>query len=343
MLKQTRPTNGHLHAFLVRAALAVWGTLCCIGCFPAAADTLERGIISIEYHPDDAADAAWAGDVLTGALEEYAVHLPAGDKTVRVVLAHTVDEFLHEAGDMARLSVAGFARGYEGLIVIKGPRLRLPGDDVKGTLRHELVHVLLARNVNDAYLPRWLNEGIAMLLANEYTWASPMTVARMFFQRSLIEYKDLDWKFLVPGDEMEFGDAYAQAFSMTRYLRKQLGEETFWKLVLAMREMPFADALEKFGGMTVLDFWGRYRYSLVLTTIIGAAMSGSFFTPAAFLVIIAWFRKRRKAKALYKKWDREDAEERALQPNVYTTWDEVVEDPEAWKDGTEYEETEDWR
>ena len=40
----------------------------------------------------------------------------------------------------------------------------------------------------------------------------------------LVEYRHLDFAFLAPGDEMEFGDAYAQALSMTRYLRNRIGE-----------------------------------------------------------------------------------------------------------------------
>jgi len=52
-------------------------------------------------------------------------------------------------------------------VAVRAPYLVEGPASFAGTLRHELLHVLLARNVNLDHLPRWLNEGIAMRYARE--------------------------------------------------------------------------------------------------------------------------------------------------------------------------------
>ena len=146
--------------------------------------------------------------------------------------------------------------------MVKAPYLRLPsGRNYAGTLRHELVHVLLHRNVGEDRIPRWFNEGLAMMLANEYACGAPLSVARMYIERRIIPYSHLDFSLMAPGTETEFGDAYAQSLSMTRYLRNELGEETFWALIRDSGPMGFPDALRKHAGKSAVAFWQDYAAS----------------------------------------------------------------------------------
>lgn len=300
-----------------------------------AAAASPGDLLHIEHHPDEAALAARSRAILEDALREFAPRLPPGNAPIRLIIAHTFNEFMQHAGRFALGNVNGIAYPERGLIIVKSPRLRARGD-YAGTLRHELVHILLHRNTGTDTLPRWLNEGIAMSLANEYYWASMITVAQMFVRGRIIEYRYLDTAFLRPGEEMVFGDAYAQALSMTRYMRKWLGEDLFWRVVIATREMSFGDALRTIAGKTPGDLWAGYRRSLWLTASFGIMASGSFFTPAAFLLIAAYIRRRQKDKKIYRRWAAEDAEDAATGITVFS-WDEVTEDPDAWKQGGEEE------
>ena len=299
-----------------------------LAAWPVPCAVIERGVFRIEYHPDDAALAERSAAVLEEAISEFGHRLPVGDDPIRVVIAHTLPQFMQHATRFGDIAVSGMAKSDQGLIVVKAPHLRPVRDDYAGTLRHELVHVLLYRNTDIARLPRWLNEGIAMSLANEYRWASTLQVGRMFLRNRIIEYRNLNHAFLVPGNETEFNDAYAQALSMTRYLRNRLGEDRFWAVVMACRAMPFPEALREKGGLSVQDFWQAYHRSLWFFALIGITVSGSFFTPAAFLVIIAWFRKRQSNRRILERWA---AEERESMPYETFRWDAVAEDPEAWK------------
>lgn len=297
-------------------------------CGSAFAAELHDGILTVIYHEDDARIAEQSVAILNAAMDEFGERLPAGEEPIRVIIAHTPGEFARHASRFSQVTVSGIARSREGIIVVKAPYLRQVGSDFRGTLRHELVHVLLYRNTDTDTLPRWLNEGIAMSLANEYRWASPLRVAKMFLSNRMIKYYNLDLVFLAPGDELEFNDAYAQALSMTRYLRDELGEDRFWAVVLGCKELSFPDALRQLGKMPPRRFFDGYRRSLWRIALIGTLSSGSLFTPMAFMVIIVYFRKRRQNRKILDHWELEEA---AATADELFSWDAVVEDPEAWK------------
>ncbi|HEX73207.1 MAG TPA: hypothetical protein ENN65_07825, partial [Candidatus Hydrogenedentes bacterium] len=234
----------------------------CLYGFPAVPDMTTRGLFSIEYERGQEAVAQRTLEILEEAVEEFDPLLPVGDIPIYVKVIDAPADFTRHAAHFASLNVSGIARPGQALIVVKSPRLRAPGSDYPGTLRHELVHLLLYRNVNPAYLPQWLNEGIAMSLANEYRWQAPFLVARMFVQNRIIPYHKVDNAFFTPTGQEQFGDAYAQALSMTRHLRNRLGEEQFWRMVRAMKEKPFPTALREEGGVTIQQFWNEYERSL---------------------------------------------------------------------------------
>jgi hypothetical protein len=284
-------------------------------CLVAQAGEVFRGPLRIEYRETDAKVAERATGVLERALEEYAPHLPAGDDPIRVVVCHTKPEFARYAGPYTQPDVAGVALPDAAVIAVKSPRLVQSGSDIAGTLRHELVHVLLARNVNVDRLPRWLNEGIAMSLAHEHRWGSSFRVGRMYLQGRLISARDLEWAFMQPGREMEFGDAYAQALSMTRYLRDRLGEEGFWELIYALDEMTFLEAMKQHTSMTIIEFYDAWKASLWKVALIFWIVSGfSIFQVMAILTIVGYLRKRRRGQRKIEEWEAQEAEENGEPP-----------------------------
>ena len=311
-------------------------------CWEARAAILRDGPLVVEYAAEDQDAASRALRELKETAAALDAHLPLGDQPVQVFIAPTVSAFQNRAVGFMPGQVSGVADPQRGLITVKSPRLRGARADFLATLRHELVHVALARNTNDAWLPRWLNEGLAMFLAKEYQFATPMTMAMMFFENRMIPYKDLDWAFMNPGQEMEFGDAYAQALSLTRHLYRRLGPEKFWQVVLATRTMPFPDALREHAGFDIREFWNGYMRSLWLVVLIGALASGSFFAPISVLTIVAWFSVYRQRKQTLAAWEREEEDERLRnlvdpKPPIMS-WEEALDDPTTYIPGIDDEE-----
>ncbi|MBI2423796.1 MAG: hypothetical protein HYV27_13280 [Candidatus Hydrogenedentes bacterium] len=262
--------------------------------------------VTIQYHADDAEAAQTVADTIEQAVAEFGVELPLGAAPVEIRLATSMEEFARLAGPLGLAHVGGVAHSSEGRILLKSPRLRSITEDFAGTVRHELVHILLYRNADTRRLPRWLNEGTAMMLANEYRWESNFHVARLVLTNSLQKPDRLDGAFALPGHEMAFGNAYAQGLSMTRWLRNHLGEENFWAVIRGTREFPFDEALKHFGGLESAAFWRGYRNSLWLVTLVGTLAGGSLFGPAAVLVVIGYWRLRRKNRKILRRWAAEE-------------------------------------
>jgi len=311
---------------------------CCAGIAAANTRILERDVFVVSYHSDDEAAAKASLNVLSAAANEFETVLPAGDEPIRVVGAHTLDEFREYASRFSHVNVVGVARPSEGLIAVQGPRLLMAHSDYRGTLRHELVHVLLARNTNTANLPRWLNEGICMSLANEYRWRAPMTIARMFASNSILPLHELEQVFRQPTNNDAFGDAYAQALSMTRFLRDRLGDHRFWMLVREHREKQFPEALRVVAAMTVPEFQHAYHQSLWQLVIVAATSSGWLFAIGALILVFAYLRLPWRNREILERWEEEEAAAAADPAAEIASWEDVVDDPDAWKRGTEYDE-----
>lgn len=303
------------------------------------AHVLRRDRFEIWFPNGQQSLAEYTAAVLEEAVLEFDPLLPVGDTPIRVLIVDVPEEFEKYAVHFGGLDVSGLAQPQRDLIIVKAPRLRRPGSDYPGTVRHELVHLLLYRNVNYDYLPQWLNEGIAMSLANEFYWQSLFKIARMFIQNRIIPYRQLDQSFYAPTGPVQFSDAYAQALSMTRFLRDRLGEAAFWEMVLKLRNEPFPEALQSIAGLSVIEFWDLYRKALWKYAVIAALASGFFFQPGAVLLILAYLRRRRIARDIYKRWEDEElAAAAGFAESGVADWDSFVEDPDAWKEGYDDEE-----
>lgn len=296
---------------------------------PAVADVLESPPFQIQYVADDRELAEQSERVLQDGLDGLRAKLPPGDETITVIICHTVDEFAGYAGSFAPGRITGVAQSAKGLIAVKAPYLAVRGAaEYEPTLRHELVHVLLARNDLTVNLPRWLNEGLSMTLGREHGWSSSFRVAQMYLEGQILTPRQMHVAFASSGAEQEFGDAYAQSMSLTRYLRKRLGDEAFWSLVTSLDEQTFSSALRDHGIDGIQELWADWQRSLWMLAIVFSVVSGfSLFQGAALLTIWSYFRRRRKGEAKMREWDREEAIE-----NGTLEEDEYVEDePYEWE------------
>ena len=274
------------------------------------AATLEQGHLRLTYSAGQEALALEAMEVLHAGLLTYSARLPAGDNEIHVHICQSLEEFKELAGGLPARRVEGFARSREGIIVLKSPRLLGTNSNFSAIARHELLHVLLARNTNPDHLPRWLNEGIAMSLSRESRWSTMLSMARMYTGGRVIDYEDLPHVFNAPGNETVFGEAYVQSLSMTRYLRKQIGEERFWSMVVGLQTRPFDAALQARTGLTAQEFYDAWRASLWRVALTSSLVTGmSVFQIAALLLVVGFFRKRARNRRIIDSWTEDESYE----------------------------------
>jgi hypothetical protein len=200
-----------------------------------------------------------------------------------------------------------------GVVAVKTPRIQPTRADYEGVVRHEIIHLLLARNYNTLAMPRWLNEGITMILSGEHRVGDRFTAGYMYVRGSLIPYVELPIVLEAVDYDGRLGEAYAQSLSMTEYLMKRLGEDRFWRMVRELDTRTFPDALESVGGLTVPEFVDAWQASLWKVALIFSLVSGfSAFQLMIVLAALAYWRKRRRGLALLRQWDEEDEEETIL-------------------------------
>ncbi|MCC6796522.1 MAG: hypothetical protein IT366_15485 [Candidatus Hydrogenedentes bacterium] len=278
-----------------------------VGATNAHADVIERGGIRIDFPSSAGTLAEESMAAIEQAYRSYEKPFPKRPETLRVVICDTIAQFGEYAGPLSTHSVLGIAKPTQDLIVLKAPQLVPSGSDYRGTVRHEVIHVLLQQNVNTDNLPRWLNEGIAMVLSGENRWESRAQIASMYLNGRVLSYRELDLSFLDPGEEMQFGDAYAQAYSMTQYLMQEVGEDRFWAMLRTLDTQTFGAALESELGVIPYDFWASWKSSLGWYAAAYSIVSGfTLFQIMAGLTVWAYLRKRRRGLRVIKQWEEEE-------------------------------------
>ncbi len=309
----------------------------------AAADegeplTLTSGLLHVYHSGHDHDLAERSLTILEDALERYSEHLNAGDEPIRIIIAASHGEFARFAGVHARTQVGGIAFSEQGVVVVKAPPLLLDRGRYGDILRHELVHVMLARTVDLNNLPRWLNEGVAMTLAGEYQWRSRLHIARMYSEGRILSYRDLTVVFAM-ADSKQFGDIYAQSHSMTRHLQGVMGA-AFWDMIRDLEDKPFHEALDLHTGLTPAEMWEQWHGSLWQVALITSIVSGfTLFQFMALLCVWAYVRKRRQGQALMREWEDEEREA-AMEGPLPLSWDEAA---ESWRLSWDDEDEEEWR
>lgn len=116
------------------------------------------------------------------------------------------------------------------LIFVRSPRLR-PGTapPLEQVLDHEIVHLLLGQTFRGSSVPRWLQEGVAQVVAGEYTPKTVRTLARRASGGGLIPLRDLTGGF--PTDPLRAELAYAESADIVAFVRGRWGDEALRILV----------------------------------------------------------------------------------------------------------------
>lgn len=276
----------------------------------AHAATLSAGSITVEYSPNDENLARESLRMVLGAIDEFKRHLPVGDAPIRVIICRTHGEFASYAGRFALPGVGGVAVAEENLVAVKAPDIQRPGSDYIGILRHEVIHLLLARNTNVAAMPRWFNEGLTMILSKENRLADRFTVALNHLRGATLPYPQLEFVMEVDAGQGRLGDAYAQSLSMTQFLMKRLGETGFWRMVRNLDDHSFQQALIAESGMNVVEFYQAWKRSLWKIALVFSLVSGfSAFQLMILLAALAYWRIRRRNKAVLERWESEDEDD----------------------------------
>ncbi len=189
--------------------------------------------------------------------------------------------------------------------------------DTMKTFSHELAHVAMDEASGDYRVPRWFNEGFAVMHADEWGVERSEMLSRAATTGMLMPFESLTNSF--PDHHNVVSVAYAQSFHFVRYLKNRFGDDLFAGLMKSVREGDnFYHALETQTGMPFFEIETQWRDQLVQGNSLWSILSDEniVFFGAALLFLVAWVvrrnQKRKRLQAMSdsdvpETWDYDDS------------------------------------
>ncbi|MBI4775164.1 MAG: hypothetical protein HY788_13495 [Deltaproteobacteria bacterium] len=196
------------------------------------------------------------------------------------------------------------------LIVLKSPKI-LPNSDPLEIFIHEYVHILLSYHSGGDEIPTWLNEGLAMYLSGEWGWSRSIYMTRAVLSGKVMPLQELERGF--PSDVERARTAYAESYYVIAFLRENFGVKGLHVFIrFYQKGFGFGNALHRATGLRFEELENRWERFLKLRFSVLPLLTsgGTLWFVMALLFLLAYRRKRRRARALLDEWDREEMMER---------------------------------
>lgn len=209
------------------------------------------------------------------------------------------------------LWAAGVAYPAENVIVLRSPRaVKGSRIDVVDLFAHEFSHIALGRALAGVTVPVWLNEGLAIYEAREWTFSRISVLTQASLMDRLIPLRVLTLSF--PAEEGPADLAYAESFMFISFLINKVGREAFQRLIRDYtRYGDLEGALRRGTGMNIADLEERWLVYLKLRVSwipIITSVSTLWFM-ASLVFVYGYARKKRQAKRRLKEMEEEEARE----------------------------------
>ena len=230
-------------------------------------------------------------------------------------LAPTLEAFRESqpGGTWVPLWAAGVAYPVENVIVLRSPRAVKGGRiDVVDVFAHEFSHIALGRALAGVRVPVWLNEGLAIYEAREWTFSRISVLTTAALTDRLIPLPVLALSFPAEAGPAEL--AYAEGFMFVSFLINKVGREAFHRLLRDYtRYGDLEGALRRGTGMSLADLeegWLFYLKLRVSWIPMITSVSALWFV-MALIFIYGYMRKKRQAEQRLREMAEEEAQERA--------------------------------
>lgn len=189
---------------------------------------------------------------------------------------------------------AGTAWSERGEVYLRTRLPRRGADPIHKVFTHEVVHIAIGRAFESP--PRWLNEGLAKVLAGEFDPRSHAMLAQAALGGSLLSLDDITRRWPTRAGHAQL--AYAQSTDFVAYLSNQ-GDLVLPDLIerLARGEELDAALLASAGrDLETLEAGWRSRITFWHALIPVVGSSGAVWGLATVIFLIAAWRQRRKFK-----------------------------------------------
>ncbi len=266
--------------------------------------------LEIQYdpaHPGGLSQLTEQGDELLETAADQLGIEPGRPYVVRLAHDRAVFEAVQPGRPPAWASGTAYPR-YGLMVLLTGGTLPWAGlRSLEKVFVHESVHLLLGEVSQGRPMPRWFDEGVARLVAREFSMEEMTLLSRGVLVGGLIWFSELDRGFpLGPG---RANLAYAQSRAFLSYLMDRFGPEVLPELV---REVGAGRTLNEslwqvvHHGLNALEEDWRaelkrdFRW---LTALFGGA---TVWALMGLLVVLAYFKRKAQSRRRRAMWAEEE-------------------------------------
>ncbi|MFH1733738.1 MAG: peptidase MA family metallohydrolase [bacterium] len=284
-----------------------------IGIIPQFADAAtwkerRENKIKVFYHTGDEKNVDGVLSAVSKAMPDLLEKLGVELKyPVKIYLVSSEDEFHNITGSKIPEWSHGVSFSQTGQILLKSPRFAKDIQTLHRTAIHELVHALIAQRVGQN-IPRWLNEGLALVLSGEGPTKPRIPLSRAVWSGKLIWLENIDQ---VNYFSQSMADvAYLQSYHAAEYLIKKYGWETIRQMLTSLGSgktweetilQTTGKTHEAFESSWLENLKKSYRWTILLDIHI------YLFMGATLLVLLSGILVFRRKRKLYRRWEEEEA------------------------------------
>jgi hypothetical protein len=212
--------------------------------------------------------------------------------------------------------IVAFAVPQKNIIVLDISRIYTKPFTLETTLKHELCHLVLHRNIKQNNLPRWLDEGVCQWasggVAELVTGGGDRVLSQATVSNNVIRIRSLD-KF--PRDGKHLLLAYEESKSFIEYIIREYGENKLLQSLQYLKEgESIDDSFERSLSKSFLDVeqnWLAYlQRKYTWFSYISNNLYTILFSLAGIITLYGFFRLLKK-KRDYK--DEEEEEDKTFQ------------------------------
>lgn len=223
---------------------------------------------------------------------------------IRVILAPDKSDLAKRVPEW----VVGYAMGESSTVVLLPDRVaNYPYDSLEGVLLHEVGHILTHRAAGGRDVPRWFDEGLAMIAGRTWDVEERARLVWAMVSGHQVSFDELNGWFL--SDAPSAKRAYVIAHALTLDLIDRTSPN-FPKQLLAKvaSGLSFQDAFAQTTFMTLphaeAKFWTQQTVWTRWVPV--ATSSGMLWVLVTLLVFYAARRQKKRAVAIQKRWEEEE-------------------------------------
>lgn len=230
-------------------------------------------------------------------------------EVVNVYITDTEEEFRSLVGRGFPEWGVGCAIPRDNVIILKSPLQFKYYKPFSQVVTHELAHIFVGSLSRGRRVPRWLDEGFAMYHSQEWRIGQDIAVARAVLTGSFVPLAQIESVNAFKQSKAQL--AYTESFLAVSYLYGEFGEGTVKEIVSHLaNDIGIDMAFIKTIGSNYLAFQlefekhvqGKYNWSSLLgdTFLLWVGL--------AFLIVLVYLLKRRRAKSKLQQWELEEQE-----------------------------------